>query len=327
MNLQIEIPDIQEYDTIQLDEAFDNVAYKRDISKEDLYEIYNDCKTEENFLFLNKHTLFSVNPLTVTKGDKLLYTKDNINKFVILVDIHKDNYPEIFYTIKFIDSNHEKQTVDKYLKIVEYPDFNLTHKKRKREFASYDINNSLVIASCKFLYYDHDDYFTKIYIFDNDFKKNIIISKIICEIYFQKYAKTFCKPNKCNFLVPKVYNYGFVNTNIYKDQIVFYFTMENTNCITLDKIRDVKLNNTIDNFTKYIELKYKAIGINKCLKKNGFYHNDLHSNNIMINGDNNDIFIIDYGESSKNDNNLLGFQDHKYCVNCHHEKKYCKFHF
>jgi hypothetical protein len=327
MNLQIEIPESVEHDTISLTDAFKSAAIRKNIEYESLYDIYNNCTKQENFLFLNEHTLFSINSKTIQKGDHVLYTKNNINKPVTIVDIHHDDYPNTYYTIKFDDTKEEKQTVGNYLKLVEYLDLDITQKKRKREFASYNIGSSMIVAGCKFLYHEDDDYFTKIYIFDDDFKKHIIVAKIMCEIYFQKEAIVLSKPDRCNFLVPKIFSYGYVNTDKYGDQIVFYLKMENTKCIPFNNVADLKLNNTVDYLSKYVRLKYKAIGINACLKCNGFYHNDLHSNNIMINDKNDDMYIIDYGESSKIDNNILGFQDHKYCINCHHEKKYSRYFF
>ena len=204
-------------------------------------------------------------------------------------------------------------------------DVDIFQKKRKHEFASFNKHTIFHIGSCSFLYYYHQNYFTKVYVYDDDFKKNIVLSKIMAEIYFQKFVTCFNSPDKCNFCVPKIYNYGFIQTHEFTDKIVFYFTMENTNAITLDKLNTI----TIDNINKvpihYGGLKYKAMCINTCLKKRGFFHNDLHSNNIMINQMNNEMFIIDYGESSTYDNNLLGFQEHKYCIDCDHEKKINKY--
>lgn len=327
MNLQIEIPENIEYDLISLEKTFENVCEKKKIELDNLNNIYNNCKTEEDFLFLNNYTLLSIDNNTVKKGDKLLYIKDNENKFVTISEIHNDDYPNTYFTIRFIETGKEKQTTSENLKIVDYPGFNLAQKKRKREFASYENETNFFVASCRFMYYEHDNLFTKLYIFEDDFKKNIIISKIICEIYFQKYVTNFSQPDKCNFLVPQIYNYGFVNTSYFKNQLVFYFTMENTNSVTLSKINELKLNNSADYFIKYMKLKYKAISINRCLKRKGFYHNDLHSNNIMINGDNDELFLVDYGESSKIENNVFGFQNHQYCVDCDHEKCYSRFFF
>ena len=200
-------------------------------------------------------------------------------------------------------------------------------KRRKHEFASFNENNIFHIASCEFLYYYHQNYFTKVYIYNDDFKKNIVLSKIIAEIYFQKFVTCFNSPDKCDFAVPKIYNYGFISKHEFTDKIVFYFTMENTNAITLDKVNSITLNN-INNIPIHVGgLKFRAMCINNCLKHRGFYHNDLHSNNVMINKVNNKMFIIDYGESSIYDNNMLGFQEHKYCIDCKHEKKYNRYSF
>lgn len=48
------------------------------------------------------------------KGDRVIYSKNNINKVVVIQAVHFDNAPDIYYTI--IDSNKlEKQTMEKYL--------------------------------------------------------------------------------------------------------------------------------------------------------------------------------------------------------------------
>ena len=47
------------------------------------------------------------------KGDRVIYSKNNINKVVVIQAVHFDNAPDIYYTI--IDSNKlEKQTMEKY---------------------------------------------------------------------------------------------------------------------------------------------------------------------------------------------------------------------
>lgn len=197
----------------------------------------------------------------------------------------------------------------------------ISNKNRRREFATYYRNSHLTTASCRFLYHSTDTEFTKIYIFHDDFKKNVVIAKIIAEIYFQQHANEFSSVDKCSFLVPKIYKYGFVDNHEYEGYNVFYFTMENTNSVTINNIHSLNMDSNNSTSLKYIDSKYKANDINKCLKCHGFYHNDLHSNNIMVNQNHQDIFIIDYGESSKIENNTAGFLDHQYCIDCDHEKK------
>ena len=62
----------------------------------------------------------------------------------------------------------------------------------------------------------------------------------------------------------------------------------------------------------------------KGVKCSGFFHNDLHSNNIMISKKSDELFIIDYGESSKKENNTNGFVDFQYCIDYKNENvNYC----
>ena len=208
-------------------------------------------------------------------------------------------------------------------KNIFFDENDIVNKSKRREFATYYDNKNLTTASCRFLYHSTDNEFTKIYVFSNDYKKNIVIAKIIAEIYFQQYANEFSSPDKCGFFVPKIYNYGFVENHGYEEYQVFYFTMENINGITINNIHsiDTRHNRT---HLKYIDLKYKAININKCLKCSGFFHNDLHSNNIMISKKSDELFIIDYGESSKKENNTNGFMDFQYCIDYKNENaNYC----
>jgi len=199
----------------------------------------------------------------------------------------------------------------------------IVNKCKRREFATYYNDKILTTASCRFLYHSTDTEFTKIYVFNNDYKENIVIAKIIAEIYFQHYANEFTPADKCGFLVPEIYNYGFVENHGYEEYNVFYFTMENTNGITINNSDHIDKKHGCKHL-KFIDLKYKAININKCLKCCGFFHNDLHSNNIMISKKSDDLFIIDYGESSKRENNTNGFVDFQYCIDYKNEKaNYC----
>ena len=200
----------------------------------------------------------------------------------------------------------------------------IVNKSKRREFATYYDNKHLTTASCRFLYHSNDTEFTKIYVFHNDLKQNVVVAKIIAEIYFQHHANEFSSVDKCGFLVPKIYNYGFVENHGYEENLIFYFTMENTNSVTINNINSLNIESNSGDLMNYIDSKYKAIDINKCLKCYGFFHNYLHSNNIMVNMKNRDIFIIDYGESSKKENNTTGFLDHQYCIDSEYENKhYC----
>ena len=201
-----------------------------------------------------------------------------------------------------------------------FNDKEFSPSKTKREYATFQMKNNQYTASCRFTYYTHDNCFTKVYIYDDDTKKNIVLAKILCEIYFQQHAMEFNGPSECNFLVPNIYSYGFIQSHQNKEQLVFYFTMEHVNATTIEKFKHT----VPEDYAKYMISKAKSIEIDDCLKCNGFYHNDLHSNNIMISNTDNKIYIIDYGESSKIENNLIGFNDHIYCIGCSHTKKYTR---
>lgn len=203
----------------------------------------------------------------------------------------------------------------------------IEYKKRKREFSTYQKRNTNIVAPCRFLYHSHDKEFTKIYIFNNDFRKNIVLAKIIAEVYFQKYVKKFSCKDKCNFNSPNVLSYGFVKNHKFKDDLVFYITMENVEGTTINNINLLDFESRLDCYKKYIYFKNQAFNIDSCLKYNGFFHNDLNSNNIMINNRDDNLFLIDYGEASCNQGLSLHQFDTKYCLNCQEKKIYRKIFF
>lgn len=69
-------------------------------------------KTEEFIALVDKPK--SVEETAIKKGDSLLYTKDSQNTPVTINQVHKDDYPNFYYTIMLPDGS-ERQTTFKYL--------------------------------------------------------------------------------------------------------------------------------------------------------------------------------------------------------------------
>ena len=63
-----------------------------------------------------------IDPATVKVGDELLYVKEGANDKVLISCIHRDDFPNLYFTIKFTDgSGREKQTVPQHLRLLPAP--------------------------------------------------------------------------------------------------------------------------------------------------------------------------------------------------------------
>ena len=72
--------------------------------------------------------------------------------------------------------------------------------------------------------------------------------------------------------------------------------MEDVDAIPVTKLNEL-YNDTSVVLSKCIDIETEVNRINTCLEKNNLYHNDLHSDNVMIDK-NGELIIIDFGESS-----------------------------
>ena len=169
-------------------------------------------------------------------------------------------------------------------------------EKTKNPFTSYLSRNSGEVGiPCKLKYFKLNTTYTyviKLFIYDKQGvigvnTQNLVTAKILAEIYFQQQAVLL--ENKCEFNVPKIKIYGYIeNHNYGSNKIVFYILMELADGRTIDTL------NITDKNIACTKLK----NITKCLEENQLYHNDLNSGNVLVNTNNN-ITIIDYGESGK----------------------------
>jgi hypothetical protein len=155
---------------------------------------------------------------------------------------------------------------------------------------------------------EHDGGIYKIFLYDCG---NIPTSILITELAMQEYS-SFIAP-KCSYQSPKLLQYGKYilsddelnslrhNNALYRGEspdapfrCLFYFKMTKLNFSTLrEMLGSTKFND--ENERKM--LSSKITNIIGCMENNQLYHNDLNTSNILVNN-NNDIGIIDYGQSS-----------------------------
>jgi hypothetical protein len=57
-------------------------------------------------------------------GQDVLYSKNDITEVVKIISVHKDDWPNLYYTIKF-DNGSEKQTIPLYLSLISQNNINL----------------------------------------------------------------------------------------------------------------------------------------------------------------------------------------------------------
>ncbi len=135
---------------------------------------------------------------------------------------------------------------------------------------------------------------------------------IIKELAFQQYASELTRI--CDFETPLILDYGIAKASPKKyrfDCIIF---------IIMDKMLYDNLLHAVDKIDLNDERKCNNVAnklneVNKCLEDNGLYHNDYHSNNVMLNVNSDGTFkvgLIDYGEAS---NDYTSFKDWEYTCN------------
>ena len=58
-----------------------------------------------------------VDPVCIAKGDTFLYVKEgNKPQLVTVVNVHQDDYPNLYFTVKFVSTDKEKQTTAQFLR-------------------------------------------------------------------------------------------------------------------------------------------------------------------------------------------------------------------
>ncbi len=148
---------------------------------------------------------------------------------------------------------------------------------------------------------DENGTFTKVFAYSKDpyLEPDNVLIKILSEVYYHiEFSKL---QSSCNFRVPKLMEYGFIehnndeNINI-GDEFIFYIKMEDVDAIPVTKLNEL-YDDTKEVLGKCIDIETEVNRINMCLQQNNLHHNDLHTDNVMIDK-NGELIIIDFGESS-----------------------------
>lgn len=143
--------------------------------------------------------------------------------------------------------------------------------------------------------------FTKVFAYgkDQQLEPDNVLIKILSEVYYHiEFSKL---QSSCNFRVPKLIEYGFIehnndeNINI-GDEFIFYIKMEDVDATPVTKLNEL-YDDTKQVLGKCIDIEKEVNRINDCLRENNLHHNDLHTDNVMVDK-NGELIIIDFGESS-----------------------------
>ncbi len=177
-----------------------------------------------------------------------------------------------------------------------------TNDKIKKQFTHLVKGRSTLGVKLMYFKNKNIDTFTKIFIYSKDsyLEPTNILIKILSEVY---YHNEFSKlQDTCKFKIPELISYGFIehnddkSINIHDNMYIFYITMRDiADAIPVTKLNE--LYNDGESLNKCMAIKKEVDRIDICLEKHNLYHNDLHSDNVLVDK-NGKITIIDFGEAS-----------------------------
>ena len=219
--------------------------------------------------------------------------------------------------------------------LTNLPDFTIFNQettvsvKKKNQFTSDDLG---IPIECLFKFFkfnidDGIDRIIKLFIFK---KKDqvFVMEKILTEIYFQKKARslalTKCKDSSSTykFNVPEIISYGYIEQHSFTDIDIDSFPGTNIAQtyynVYPDKSNEAQVDDeeNPDAIVFYIEMELvsgtpfiitkskcrsdiqQLTNINQCLTRNGLFHNDYNTGNILIDDKENILHLIDYGEAT-----------------------------
>jgi hypothetical protein len=176
-----------------------------------------------------------------------------------------------------------------------------TDDKIKRQFTHLVKGKSTLGVKLMYFKNTNLETFTKMFIYSKDpyLEPTNILIKILSEVYYHQQISKL--QNTCNFKVPELISYGFIENNddesinIHNNEYVFYIKMKDVSAIPVTNLNEMYNDDEVMN--KCLIIQEEIDKINECLEKNNLFHNDLHSDNVMIDKNGN-ITIIDFGESS-----------------------------
>jgi hypothetical protein len=165
----------------------------------------------------------------------------------------------------------------------------------------FTVNDSGNPVSCSVVFVPFEGKFRKIYKYNCDVAK-FVTDKLYAEIFFQQKAFGLIVPNETssvkNVKVPEIYKYGKLTLpkdKSTKGECYFYIDMENVPYETLYQIKKDP------SFSRCNEVDDIVDTADKLFKANSIIHNDLKSDNILVNVGTEPltVYIIDFGEATK----------------------------
>jgi len=194
------------------------------------------------------------------------------------------------------------------MKVTNYNNFTdgqfgqkFTNDKIKKQFTHLVKGRSTLGVKLMYFKNKNVDTFTKIFIYSKDshLEPTNILIKILSEVYYHiEFSKL---QDSCKFKIPELISYGFIEhnddtfINIHDNMYMFYITMKDVDAIPVTKLNE--LYNDSELLDKCTVIEQEVDRIDNCLEKHNLYHNDLHSDNVMVDKNGN-ITIIDFGEAS-----------------------------
>ena len=184
-------------------------------------------------------------------------------------------------------TNYNKVTADKFGKSFL--------QKIKRQFVVKSHNPDIPL-DVRLVYFKNEAEntftFTKFFVYNKapDLEPVTVLTKILSEVYYHKKFSDF--QASCKFKVPKLLEYGFITDtdepviNKTSAEFAFYITTEYVNdAVQVSSLPDILGKDEV--LLKCKDILEKVKEIDECLQSNGLYHNDLSTDNVMVNLDTN----------------------------------------
>jgi serine/threonine protein kinase len=218
-----------------------------------------------------------------------------------------------------------KQGVTNYDKVTDGEFGEIFLQKFKRQFvlkSHNPIGAQEIPLGVKLTYFKNIDKntFTKLFVYNKapDLEPVTVLTKILSEVY---YHKKFSELQEiCGFSVPELLEYGFITDdeqppliNKTSDEFAFYITTKYVNDTDVVQVSSLpEFLDKADVVPRCEIISEKVKEIDECLQRNGLYHNDLSTDNVMVNLDTNEITIIDFSEATEH---LVQFAKYdKFCT-------------
>jgi len=236
---------------------------------------------------------------------------------------YDDNNDDINdHDIKYVMDERFKELLNYTTNIDNINNFGkqIENKKVKRTYAislkdEHKYKGSALPVTLTYFINDNlePNIFTKVFLYSNvdEIDRQSILNKTLSEIYYHKQfenmRKTYEMDNNtnssCLFKMPTLQNYGFIRD---KTELLGFEQDETMEAFYIQMSvvpSDYEPASKIKTKERCEIIKNKLISISECFERNELFHNDIHRLNVFVNN-NNDIFLIDFGEASHEENNV-----------------------